>query len=164
MRCHDAAAVAAMAHHRSRHAFWRQGEQTEEVESAGKPGSVVDNHSSGICVTAYLKQPTRTRCEQHLMGSYLALLRVGFAMPWSDATHAVRSYRTISPLPPTCTASGTYAPQRYGKRRYLSVALSVGSRPPGVTWHPALWSPDFPPWSATSAPATAIVWPTQRSC
>ena len=27
----------------------------------------------------------------------------------------------------------------------LSVALVVGSRPPGVTWHPALWSPDFPP-------------------
>ncbi len=30
-------------------------------------------------------------------------------------------------------------------RRYLSVALSVDSRPPGVTWHRALWSPDFPP-------------------
>ncbi len=27
----------------------------------------------------------------------------------------------------------------------FSVALSVDSRPPGVTWHPALWSPDFPP-------------------
>jgi len=27
----------------------------------------------------------------------------------------------------------------------LSVALSVGSRPPGVTWHPIRWSPDFPP-------------------
>ncbi len=27
----------------------------------------------------------------------------------------------------------------------FSVALSVGSRPPGVTWRPALWSPDFPP-------------------
>ena len=27
----------------------------------------------------------------------------------------------------------------------FSVALSVGSRPPGITWHPALWSPDFPP-------------------
>ena len=26
----------------------------------------------------------------------------------------------------------------------FSVALSVDSRPPGVTWHPALWSPDFP--------------------
>src|SRR5271170_6656628 len=30
-------------------------------------------------------------------------------------------------------------------RRYLSVALSVGSRLPGVTWHRALRSPDFPP-------------------
>jgi len=27
----------------------------------------------------------------------------------------------------------------------LSAALSVGSRPPGVTWHSTLWSPDFPP-------------------
>jgi len=27
----------------------------------------------------------------------------------------------------------------------FSVALSVGSRLPGVTWHPAQWSPDFPP-------------------
>ena len=26
----------------------------------------------------------------------------------------------------------------------FSVALSVGSRPPGVTWHPVLRSPDFP--------------------
>ena len=31
-----------------------------------------------------------------------------------------------------------------GHRRNLSVALSVGSRRPGVTWHRALWSPDFP--------------------
>ena len=27
----------------------------------------------------------------------------------------------------------------------FSVALSVGSHRPGVTWHLALWSPDFPP-------------------
>ena len=27
----------------------------------------------------------------------------------------------------------------------LSAALSVGSHPPGVTWHPVLRSPDFPP-------------------
>jgi len=26
----------------------------------------------------------------------------------------------------------------------FSAALSVGSRPPGVTWHSTLWSPDFP--------------------
>ena len=30
-------------------------------------------------------------------------------------------------------------------RRLFSVALSVGSRLPGVTWHPARRSPDFPP-------------------
>ncbi len=29
----------------------------------------------------------------------------------------------------------------------ISAALSVGFRPPGVTWHSALWSPDFPPLS-----------------
>ena len=51
------------------------------------------------------------------------------------ATNAVRSYHTISPLPtrhPKMSVGGIF-----------SVALSVGSRRPGVTWHPALWSPDF---------------------
>jgi hypothetical protein len=46
-------------------------------------------------------------------------------------------------------------------RRYLSVALSVGSRRPGVTWHRALWSPDFPrhpPRRNGMDDATA--WPT----
>src|SRR5690606_31274908 len=48
-------------------------------------------------------------------------------------------------------------------RRYLSVALSVGSRRPGVTWHRALWSPDFPRHSrrndaiARPAPPAAII-------
>ena len=56
---------------------------------------------------------------------------------------AVRSYRTFSPLPV----------RRCGHRTIgglFSAALSVGSRPPGVTWHPALWSPDFPPHTLTS--------------
>jgi len=34
----------------------------------------------------------------------------------------------------------------------ISVALSVGSRPPGVTWHPALRSPDFPPTAPEQGP------------
>src|SRR5690606_34620611 len=42
-------------------------------------------------------------------------------------------------------------------RRYLSVALSVGSRRPGVTWHLALWSPDFPRHPRKD---DATVWPT----
>ena len=36
-------------------------------------------------------------------------------------------------------------PRQAGVGGMFSVALSVGSRPPGVTWHPALRSPDFPP-------------------
>ena len=35
----------------------------------------------------------------------------------------------------------------------LSVALSVGSRPPGITWHLALWSPDFPPGRSVATTA-----------
>lgn len=47
---------------------------------------------------------------------------------------AVRSYRTFSPLPVIKTGG------------IFSAALSVGSHLPGVTWHPAQWSPDFPPF------------------
>ena len=39
------------------------------------------------------------------LDSYLALLPVGFTLPWCVATHAVRSYRTISPLP-SCEQDG----------------------------------------------------------
>jgi len=48
---------------------------------ADKPGSVVDNHSSGINVTVYLKRPTRLQRGSRLMETYLVLLRVGFTMP-----------------------------------------------------------------------------------
>ena len=37
----------------------------------------------------------------------------------------------------------------------FSVALSVGLRLPGVTWHPAQWSPDFPPLYRCGKTATA---------
>ena len=55
---------------------------------------------------------------------------------------AVRSYRTLSPLPA-------------GAGGLLSVALAVGSRLPDVIWHSVLWSPDFPPvdYSTSDYPA-----------
>lgn len=63
-------------------------EKREEKESAGKPGSVEDSHSSGISVAGYLKQPTRkctraARCRPLRDGvlPYLALLLAGFAVP-----------------------------------------------------------------------------------
>lgn len=107
-------------------------------ESADKPGSVEDSHSSGTHVTARLERPTREPCGPHvgLMPSlpYLVLLRVGFTLPL--------------PLPATrCALTAPFHPYLDSKKRggIFSVALSVGSHPPGVTWHLALWSPDFPP-------------------
>jgi len=41
----------------------------------------------------------------------------------------------------------------------FSAALSVGLRPPGVTWHPVLRSPDFPPRTIRIL-SGAITWPT----
>jgi hypothetical protein len=122
------------------------GAQWPEIrwESADKPGSVVGNHSSGMHVTVHLKQPTRkltraTRCGlATAVLPYLALLQAGFAVPSTVTGDAVRSYRTLSPLPALAGFGGL-----------LSVALSVGSRPPGVTWRLALWSPDFPPLCMT---------------
>ena len=112
-------------------------------ESADKPGSVVGNHSSGMHVAVHLKRPTRkraraARCGLRSVLPYLALLQAGFAVP--------------SPLPSTrCALTAPFHPCRRARARLgglLSVALSVGSRPPGVTWRRALWSPDFPPFSS----------------
>ena len=74
------------------------------------------------------------------MSLYLVLLQTGFTMPSSVTTDAVRSYHTLSPLPAThnIAVAGCLG-------GLLSAALSVGSRPPGITWRLVLWSPDFPP-------------------
>ena len=61
-----------------------------------------------------------TKSYRSLFG--LALSGVFPATPVAKC--AVRSYRTISPLPK--------------KGGIFSVALSVGSRLPGITWHSAL--------------------------
>ena len=78
---------------------------------ACKPGSVRinrDDHSSGVNITIHLKQPTRIANlgsveEKSSCYSYLVLLPVGFTYAASVASHAVRSYRTLSPLP-ICSA------------------------------------------------------------
>ena len=76
-----------------------------------------------------------TPCRFHGQLPYLVLLRVGFTLPPT--------------LPSTrCALTAPFHP--YLDIGYpiqgglFSVALSVGSRPPGITWHPALGSPDFP--------------------
>jgi hypothetical protein len=108
------------------------GEATREP--AYKPGSVEDSHSSGTYVTARLKQPTRTRCGPHLRVPIWSCS--GWGLPCHSCCHERGAL-----LPHHFTLT---VPVR-GLGGMFSVALSVGSRRPGVTWHPALWSPDFPP-------------------
>ena len=100
-----------------------------------KPGSVVDSHSSRPAIAHWLKQPTRVQYGPYLVNPYLALLRVEFTVPRTVASRAVRSYRTLSPLPDPIS----------GPSAVCSLLHWSWVSPPGVTWHPALWSPDFPP-------------------
>ena len=114
----------------------------DRKESAVKPGSVVDSHSSGIRVAAQLKRPTRRPvCGPHTAAKGAACLPI-----WSCSRWGLPCRRCCHPrgalLPHHFTLTGAACAVL---RRYLSVALSVGSRLPGVTWHRALWSPDFPP-------------------
>ena len=73
----------------------------------------------------------RSRMGHALVDLYLVLLQVGFTLPrlLPDARCAL-----TAPFHPYLLLGGLF-----------SVALSVGSHPPGVTWHSAQWSPDFPP-------------------
>ena len=68
------------------------------AEPADKPGSVLDSHSSRRNVTVTLKQPTRTRRGPRHEVPIWSCSRWGLPCR-SVARLAVRSYRTISPLP-----------------------------------------------------------------
>ena len=100
-------------------------------ELVDKPGSVLDDHSSATNVTVRLKRPTRI----HRGSRYRIPI-------WSCSGRGLPSPRLL----PTarCALTAPFHPYLQAGG-FLSVALSVGSRPPGVTWHSALWSPDFPP-------------------
>ena len=122
-------------------------------QTACKPGSVPacagDGHSSGTPVTGRLARPTRAAarkpawssqsCDRVGLPSLLGLAPGGVYPATPVAGGAVRSYRTLSPLP-------AFAPEGLRAGGLLSVALSLGSPPPGVTRHrvsvePGLSSP-----------------------
>src|SRR5688572_31613632 len=80
---------------------------------------------------------------------YLVLLQAGFAVPPSVTTDAVRSYRTLSPLPAA-------PPVGEGKlRRFAFCCTFRGLTPPRRYLAPCPGSPDFPPRLRA-----AIAWPT----
>jgi hypothetical protein len=112
----------------------------KRCEPAVKPGSVLccqsDNHSSRTYVAARLKQPTRPQRGPRQRGPIWSCS--GWSLPCHELLPAARCALT-APFHPYLI------PLTWAIGGLLSVALVVGSRPPGVTWHPALWSPDFPP-------------------
>lgn len=68
------------------------------------------------------------------MDTYLVLLQVGFAVPVCYQTRgALLPHRFTLTTPSTSSCDDAEA---FGG--LLSVALSVGSRRPGITWHFAL--------------------------
>ena len=112
--------------------MWRAG---NGVESADKPGSVVGCHSSGRNVTVALEQPTREQRGPRHCSPIWPCSRWG--LPCHDVLPRVRCALTAPFHPYLCHIAAAIG-------GLLSAALSVDSRRPGVTWHRALWSPDFP--------------------
>lgn len=113
-------------------------------ESADKPGSVVDNHSSAIRVTAYLQRPTRESVwATHATQSEDWTARSPI---WSCSGRGLPCHRVLPPA--RCALTAPFHPYRRVAEAarlggLLSVALSVDSRPPGVTWRLALGARTF---------------------
>ena len=85
---------------------WRR----KKKESADKPGFVVGSHSSGSCVAAGFKQPTRERRGPRHSSPIWSCSRWGLPCHAALTPHAVRSYRTVSPLPrASCDAVRRFA-------------------------------------------------------
>ena len=100
----------------------------------------LDDHLSRTRVTARLKHATRMHGRAAVWHSYLRLLQMGFTK--------LRC----------CQRTGALLPHRFSfspacRGVFFSVALSVGSPRPAVSWHLALGSPDFPHACARDCPA-----------
>ena len=116
-------------------------EKFSEVGSAS--GSIsrvlsLDDHLSEASVARRLKHATRTYGGPPCRVPICACSGWGFPSR-AVADALVRSYRTVSAFLPLWRAEA-----RGHGGVFFSVALSVGSPRPAVSWHPALWSPDFP--------------------
>ncbi len=119
------------------------------------PRTAGDGHSSGTSVAGRLARPTRATARKPArpfgLSPLLGLAPGGVYRAAAVAGGAVRSYRTLSPLP---VAGRTPGDEPLGANPWagglLSVALSLGSPPPGVTRHrvsvePGLSSPALLP-------------------
>lgn len=144
-------------------------ERSGKKESACKPGSVENSHSSRLQVTLQLKQSTREPRGPRVCSSiwscsgwglpchFCYQLRGALLPHLFTLTQPLNHLATIIHYPYDLMALNIQ-----GLGGIFSAALSVGSRPPGVTWHPAQWSPDFPPFyrgdkTATAQPTLSLI-------
>jgi hypothetical protein len=141
----------------------------QRVKLACKPGSVEHLAAprqpfiwAGSCLSAQATYPGAARAA--LSPPYLVLLRMGFAVPFllpetrwaltlqSRDRHAPCGAHTVSPSPDPTSFSlqerdfAALRSQSWASAigSLFSVALSIASRRPAVSRHPALRSPDFP--------------------
>ena len=114
---------------RSAHAVRRHVVFKKSVSVACKPSSVFGGHLSSPIVADGIERNPESLAGR-LKRSFVSCSRWGLHRG-RVATPRVSSYLAFPPL-------------HANRMRYLSVALSLGSPPPGVTRHPALWSSDFP--------------------
>ena len=144
----DSAGFAATAGAIRASTIWAGSKPREDGKAGAgnKPGSVEGNHSSGTAVTGRLVQPTREPARDRRIHSPIWSCS-GRGLPCRELLPVARCALT-APFHP-------YRPTRTPVGGLFSVALSVGSRPPGVTWRPVRRSPDFP-----LRRTAAIVWPT----
>ena len=103
--------------------------QKMSVSDACKPSSVIGGHLSRPVVTSRFKRNPESSTGR-LKRSFVSCCEWGL--------HRGRVAR------PRVSSYLTFPPLHTRGMRYLSVALSLGSPPPGVTRHSALWSSDFP--------------------
>ncbi len=156
-------------HHKHRFVHY-PFQHREARQTACKPGSVPpmrvrvggDGHSSRTPVAERLMQPTRAAARRSRLASrnvpgcpplLLGLAPGGVFPAAAVAGGAVRSYRTVSPLPPA-----RVSPRQAGG--ILSVALSLGSPPPGVTRHRTSVEPGL---SSPRAQRRAAIRPSGRA-
>ena len=144
----------------SRRAASEQGARRpiSRVLSASLPKR--DGHSSGTRLAARLARPTRAARRERLRCGLSAhrpplfgLAPGGVYRAAPVARGAVRSCRTVSPLPAGCVPSPEHRPTG----GMLSVALSLGSPPPAVSRHRVPVEPGL-----SSGTARPHRWPSNR--
>ena len=149
------------------------GRSEEEVaESAVKPGSVVDRNSSRRIVTDTLEQPTRTRRGPRHEVPIWSCSRWGLPCR-SVARLAVRSYRTVSPLPRTpggavrrsafcCTFRRLAPPRRYLAPCPVEPGLSSAPASRRMAGDATVWPTPPRALSHADPPRTRASWPHPR--